>query len=110
MYNFRSSSSLKNSTKAEANSKGASAFAFILWFSSWKNVILERKTTTKSNFPTKHLALSRKRRTFALAIEKQENLQNRRRTLSSAFPLSADPNKKMRCMNGEVAELVDALL
>lgn len=82
----------------------------MLRFSSWKNVILERKTTTKSNFPTKHLALSRKHRTFALAIEKQDNLQNRRRTLSSAYPLRADPNKKMRCMNGEVAELVDALL
>ena len=74
------------------------------------NVIFERKSTIESFFSAKHLALSRKHRTFALAIEKQDNLQNRRRTLSSAYPLRADPNKKMRCMNGEVAELVDALL
>ena len=74
------------------------------------NVIFERKSTIESFFSTKHLVLSRKRCTFALAIEKQDHLHTRRRTLSSAYPLRADPNEKMRCMNGEVAELVDALL
>ena len=74
------------------------------------NVIFEKKSTIESFFSAKHLVLSRKRCTFALAIEKQDHLHTRRRTLSSAYPLRADPNEKMRCMNGEVAELVDALL
>gem|GEM_PF-2960838 len=69
-----------------------------------------KKINDRIFFSTKHLVLSRKHCTFALAIEKQDHLHTRRRTLSSAYPLRADPNEKMRCMNGEVAELVDALL